>query len=391
MDSHRALELVDAIYAAVFDPRDWQRVITLFDDVFPGARSVFGFYEAGLMNESLSAANVDPNYARTYYEHYNHVNPLVEVVATAKPGEVFDAGETLGRKAFLASEFYNDWLAPQGGLDGNTGVVLTASQSAFSVFCTHYPTRGEWRARKAEARTALELLAPHFRRALALRQRIEGAVMHAEALEQGFERLPDGVLVVSATARVHYLNRRAKHYLRRFGTLRIEPTGTLRLSNPAAQRALLAMLERAVNPRCDQNGAGQPPDSMRLVLDDEHYVVAQAFALSATVRTRSYATASPLGWEPKVVVFLVDPQRRPDCSEDVIAAVLGTTVAEARLARGLLQGKSLGGIAHEHGLKQATVRNQLQSLFDRTATHRQADLVALLQRAFSMAGEFEDF
>ena len=100
MDTAHALELVDAIYAAVFDPRDWQRVVNLFDDALPGTRSVLGFYEAGSMNENFSAANVDPSYARSYYEHYNHVNPLVDVVATAKPGEVFDASEALGRKTF---------------------------------------------------------------------------------------------------------------------------------------------------------------------------------------------------------------------------------------------------------------------------------------------------
>ena len=191
-------------------------------------------------------------------------------------------------------------------------MVLTASQAAFSVFCTHYPTRGEWQARKAGAQAELELLAPHFRRALALRRRIDGAMMHVEALEQGFEHLPDGVLIVSAKASVHYLNRRAERYLCSSGHMRIDPASTLRLSDPAAQRTLLAMLDRAVNPQVDQSTTIRAPDAMRIALDNEHYLVAQVFPLSGSIHTRSYAATSPLGWEPKAVVFLVDPQRHPE-------------------------------------------------------------------------------
>ena len=214
-------------------------------------------------------------------------------------------------------------------------------------------------------------------------------MMHVEALEQSFEHLPDGVLIVSAKASVHYLNRRAERYLRSSGHMRIDPASTLRLSDPAAQRTLLAMLDRAVNPQVDQSTTIRAPDAMRIALDNEYYLVAQVFPLSGSIHTRSYAATSPLGWEPKAVVFLVDPQRRPDCPEGLISAVLGTTAAEARLARGLFEGKSLAEIAHEYRLRRATIRNQLQSLFDKTATHRQADLVALLHRTFAMSGDVD--
>jgi len=58
--------------------------------------------------------------------------------------------------------------------------------------------------------------------------------------------------------------------------------------------------------------------------------------------------------------------------------VHGLTPAEIRLAAHLVRGGTVSGYAKEHGLSRNTVRNQLQSAYCKTGTHRQAELVALL-------------
>jgi len=54
------------------------------------------------------------------------------------------------------------------------------------------------------------------------------------------------------------------------------------------------------------------------------------------------------------------------------------TPAEARIALGIARGDALAAIAKAHGISIATVRTQLKSVFAKTGTHRQAQLVALL-------------
>jgi DNA-binding CsgD family transcriptional regulator len=56
----------------------------------------------------------------------------------------------------------------------------------------------------------------------------------------------------------------------------------------------------------------------------------------------------------------------------------GLTPAEIRLAAHLVRGGTVSGYAKAHGLSRNTVRNQLQSAYCKTGTHRQAELVALL-------------
>ena len=64
----------------------------------------------------------------------------------------------------------------------------------------------------------------------------------------------------------------------------------------------------------------------------------------------------------------------------LLAATFELTPAQARLAARLARGDSVEDAAEEAGVALATARNQLKSIFQKTGTHRQAELVALLHR-----------
>jgi DNA-binding CsgD family transcriptional regulator len=70
--------------------------------------------------------------------------------------------------------------------------------------------------------------------------------------------------------------------------------------------------------------------------------------------------------------------------EPAPAALLGQafalTPAEARLAVIIAQGAKAEYAAEVLGISLATARNQLKSVFSKTGTHRQSELVALLSR-----------
>jgi len=67
-------------------------------------------------------------------------------------------------------------------------------------------------------------------------------------------------------------------------------------------------------------------------------------------------------------------------SDELLAALFGFSRAEARLARAVLTGCSAGDYARQAGVRVATVRSQLHSIFVKTGVRRQAQLVALLSR-----------
>jgi DNA-binding CsgD family transcriptional regulator len=65
----------------------------------------------------------------------------------------------------------------------------------------------------------------------------------------------------------------------------------------------------------------------------------------------------------------------------VLQGLFDLTVAEARVAKGIVGGDTLDDLAERHGLGRETVRSQLKGVMAKTGTRRQVDLVRLLAGA----------
>jgi len=84
--------------------------------------------------------------------------------------------------------------------------------------------------------------------------------------------------------------------------------------------------------------------------------------------------------QARTMVILVDLSTTPQPRSEVLEKLFGLTAAEARLAIQIGRGDTPADIALENGVSIATVRSQLASVFAKTQTSRQAELVALLAR-----------
>ena len=82
----------------------------------------------------------------------------------------------------------------------------------------------------------------------------------------------------------------------------------------------------------------------------------------------------------QAVVVLVDLEEKLDLAEGDLKAALDLTTAEARFARRLLSGEGMETASNKLGIAYETSRRHLKSIFNKTGTGRQAELVALLAR-----------
>jgi DNA-binding CsgD family transcriptional regulator len=90
----------------------------------------------------------------------------------------------------------------------------------------------------------------------------------------------------------------------------------------------------------------------------------------------------------KALVIVVDPEDCPQISRNAYRELFGLTDAEIHIAAGLMCGFSPEEIANHQKKGIGTVRQQLKSIYAKTQTKRQSELVALLAR-LSMAFAFE--
>jgi DNA-binding CsgD family transcriptional regulator len=82
----------------------------------------------------------------------------------------------------------------------------------------------------------------------------------------------------------------------------------------------------------------------------------------------------------QAIVVLVDVEARPAAPQRDLIEAFRLTPAEARLAARIAAGESIETVAEQLGIAYATARNVLKSVFRKTETRRQGELVALLMR-----------
>ena len=81
---------------------------------------------------------------------------------------------------------------------------------------------------------------------------------------------------------------------------------------------------------------------------------------------------------PYALVKITLPEYQPVLKQDLLVDLYGLTPAESRLAAGLFEGKTPADYATDASVSIYTVRTQIRSIFEKTNTKRQVELIKLL-------------
>jgi DNA-binding CsgD family transcriptional regulator len=367
--------LLDLIYAAALDPARWGNLLEALPASFGGASGVMHYLDRTGGNGSLLLSyGSDPSLTQAYAEHYSHINPYPAVAFNGRVpvGKVVLASSALGPELVEQTEFYNDWMKPQGATSDHIGIILCNDRDAQAhiAICPHASI---YQRHKTRYIRQLGMLLPHLMRATEINRRL-GTAEHARATtDAAFESLGIAAMLVDANARVRRTTGKAEMVLRKAGrVLKIDRHGVLCAIEPNHDSRLAAAIAAAcsvrrnsgpVRLRCDQPGT------------------ALLCWIIASPTPAEHGKDSRVAIAHPTALVVITPIEREGClPPEVISAALGLPPAEARLASALAAGRTLAEYAAETGHSQNTVRNQLASVFDRTGTSRQAELVALIGR-----------
>lgn len=127
--------------------------------------------------------------------------------------------------------------------------------------------------------------------------------------------------------------------------------------------------------------------AVHALLSREHGGLTSPIALPRTDRlpilaypTKFSTMTSNAFADCQVVVIFIDPDIGPRPPQSNLQSAFRLTEAEARLAAQLATGESLEIVAERLGIAKETSRSQLKSIFAKTGTHRQSELVAILAK-----------
>ena len=90
--------------------------------------------------------------------------------------------------------------------------------------------------------------------------------------------------------------------------------------------------------------------------------------------------AEPGNANASVAVFVCDTARETNTCESLLQRLFSFTPAEARLARELLRGNSIEDSSCQIGIRPNTAQNQLKSMFSKTNSTRQGELIRIMMQ-----------
>jgi len=250
------------------------------------------------------------------------------------------------------------------GFPSFAGMVLARMPGLMmSVSVYRTPSQGPY---QADEITAINRLVEYLRVASTVALQLSTTTSRQMADALGCASQP--IALIRRDGRAAYLNASFNALLGADLFLR---AGQIVSWRPDSDRALAAAIERAVNHR---GVHGVPLASIVLPRrDGKRPLVAQVIPVVGVAHDLLHAVSAIV-----TVTDLEPPMAGP--SDAMLRQVFGLSAAESRLAAAVARGRTLAEISRAEGVSRETLRSQLKSVFSKTDTGRQAELVLLLSR-----------
>jgi DNA-binding CsgD family transcriptional regulator len=364
--------LLERVYDAAEFPDRWRQVY----DSIRQALGVASIHVLALdkRHGTLSysdGSNLPVQGELAYMQHYRFIDPRTPVLLERPLGGWMHCHEVVSEEAAASHPFYQEFLLPYDRRY-TSGTKLVDTPEATVVFSALSTAQQGPLSREQLA--FLDRLMPHMRRAC--RIGLQNFIYSSQALvgHTLVNRLRQPVVLMTAGGDVMHVNQAANDLLRRTKVVAIED-GKLRLPQPSLDDLLrrCGLMEQGI--KAGQAGGSEPQGGfqslqVRTAGGGSVYAFFSMLAPQTVLGT--------FGLRPVVMLIFYDPDSAPAIDPSLLYAVFGLTPAEARIASLLAEGLSLKEIAQQQGTQHETVRKQLRSIYIKTSTNRQPDLVRLL-------------
>ncbi|MEV5834830.1 LuxR C-terminal-related transcriptional regulator [Nocardia sp. NPDC052112] len=374
MTIERFSAIVARINRAALHPREWSQA--LHDIV-----TALGAHRGGLVvsesnSRRMTACSLGADELRhSYNTRFWRIDPIARALEHQPAGVITTYEELLGSDYLHRHPFFCDWMVPHRL--GN-GILALLTSGTSTTWIGVYPD-GSRDLDRAQAASAMRLLLPHLRNALNVQSCLTDARdAHSQAIAV-LDAHRHGLVIVSSCGAVSYANPAALSILESRDGLGIGRRGHLESSDSRTAVGVRAMIDSAIR---------------------RHGPYAGGRTLIPRHSGRSSYALLVLPLDPKVgrpedrtsaaLVVIVDPDHETSGGPKALRQLYGLTGAEARVAAAASRGEGLRSIAEELAVSANTVRTHLQRVFEKTGTHRQAELVRVLTTVLSGTGQFAE-
>ena len=363
--SSNPLERVSALlYDAARDDSLWTRACD-------GLRQAFDCQAASLLIRRGDRferihGDCDQYYSDLYWNELARHDPLQAGPPHRERCSLYTDQSVLDKADFLRSVIYNEWFAPQD----MRGVLLLKVFDRHGVDTIFTLNRGTGQSDfDGHDIAAMQAVEPVFRHAIRARRHL--AAVRLDARSAVFDEMRIAHLIVNRQRRVLHMNTTAN----RLFSVESTPLFIKHERLEASDWRNANTLDGLVAMACADPGHARNPAGELVLLTE------RGPSLILSVHPLPDAERHGLGAQGNAsVVIRAIGADEPDGMKVRLQNLFDLSAKEIELATMLLQGCSLREVAEKRNVRITTVRSQMASLFRKTGTARQGQLIALLAR-----------
>ncbi len=325
--------------------------------------SVSGLVVRETANGSFPFAVLDPRSPGPvfdlYRDYYGSIDVIADEAQRRGEGEVLTEAMLLQKEQIRSTEVWNDFYL-RSRLDHQIGgFAIKDDVLAGSLVVYRDASRFEY---SADDVRLMQLILPHVSTAVRCWFRLRAANYSGAVGMNALAALATAVLLTDRDGRLLWANELGSAIIARRDGMSLD-RGALTAASTEDTNRLRGMIHAAANG--ELSGRSQvaltcPSGASPLLL------------LVAAVPPDSFERS-----DAACMILISAPADRRGML-DHLQRSYGLTASEYALACALGEGKSLAQIASERNVMMATVRAQLKQVFQKTGTHRQAEVVRLV-------------
>lgn len=367
-EAEQVSSLIGDIYDATLDRSLWPKVLERTCGYVGGQSGALL-----AMSPTQSAAQffvewgTTPEFIESYQKLYGLLNPLhVPTMIYANVGSILATTDVVPHDEILASRFYKEWLVPQGIVDA-ISVTFEKSATSYAVLSIHRSERNGMV--DDEARRRVGLIAPHYRRAVAIAKLIDLHHFEAAALADSLDGLASAMILVDAGSRIVHANVAGEAMLAEASVIRRSGDKLVAMDGQADT----SLHDIFVTAAGGDSVLGAKGIAVPLVARAGERYAAHVLPLTSGKRRNT-----GIAYAAVAAVFVRKAAFELPHPIETIAGMFKLTSAEMRVLMMIVQIGGVPEVAPVLGISESTVKTHLQRIFAKTGAARQADLVKLV-------------
>ena len=357
----RLAECTEVTYGAARGVVKWDAVVDFMTHAFPGTKAAIVSSGRESAGPGVVSAGFEPKHVEGYVAHYARINPWAPYMGKMPLLRSAISDAVLPSALFRDHEFYQDFLVDVGDAESAAAIKLYRDRRRTAHLAVLYGSEMAETYNRS-VRRFLSGMAPHLGNAVAVSAELEAARQPMSTIAGLVHQFQAAAFLIDPEGVVHETNERGQQLIEQKTLVSLRDDDRLWIENADASLRLTQVLATPDVSPLGAIGANEAPTAWRFL------------QFPQVARDPRLAWLAGGG---KWIIALFGSSR--------VATLMGTrsedfglTRKETKIAAALVDGLTTREIADVYGVSIETVRHHLKSIFAKTDTHRQAELVSLL-------------